>query len=61
MNDGTDPGSGPDDKKDKDKDDSDNQSGTDPSVHLINTAPLQNQGTIDEPVTSGSDGPGGPI
>ena len=59
MSDASDPGSDPD-KKDKEKDD-ESQSGTDPSVHLINTAPLQNQGNIDEPITSGSDGPGGPI
>jgi filamentous hemagglutinin family protein len=33
---------------------------TDASVHLINTGPLQNSEIIDEPITSGNDGPGGP-
>jgi hypothetical protein len=52
-----------DDKK-KDDDGSDDQAGVDASLGLINTAPVNLDQTIDEPVTSGrdaglGDGPGG--
>lgn len=44
------------DKKKKDKgDESDDGSGNDPSLRLINTTPINNAPPIDEPVTSGGD------
>ena len=61
MADAGDQGSDPEDKDKSDDDSDDGQSGTDISVQLINTTPLQVQVPIDEPVTSGNDGPGGPL
>ena len=49
-----------DDQDDQDDSDSDSDASTDASAHLINTSPLQNSSVIDEPITSGNDGPGGP-
>jgi hypothetical protein len=49
------------DDSDDDQDNGDAESdSTDASAHLINTGPLQNSEIIDEPITSGNDGPGGP-
>jgi hypothetical protein len=49
------------DDNDDDQDNGDAESdSTDASAHLINTGPLQNSEIIDEPITSGNDGPGGP-
>ena len=48
----------PDDEKKKDKDqgdESDDGSGVDPSLRLINTTPINLNHPIDEPVTSGGD------
>jgi hypothetical protein len=48
-----------DSDEDEDSDSSDGDSSVDASAHLINTSPLQSQDIIDEPITSGNDGPGG--
>ena len=42
----------------EDEDGGDGGNGVDPSVRLIDTSPLPTGTTIDEPVTSGNDGPG---
>ena len=64
----TDSATSDDDQSDdkKDGDDSDDQAGVDASLGLINTAPVNLDQTIDEPVTSGrdaglGDGPGGDL
>jgi len=57
----TDPGDQSDTADDDDDEGTDDgDTTTDASVHLINTGPLQTQDVIDEPITSGNDGPGGP-
>lgn len=48
------------DPEEKDKKQGESESGVDPSMYLINTAPIHVEQTIDEPITSGNDGPGGP-
>jgi hypothetical protein len=45
---------------DEDEDSAEGDSSVDASAHLINTSPLQTNEIIDEPITSGNDGPGGP-
>ena len=55
MMDGGDDGAGGSDDEDDGESDS---SGADASTRLINTAPLPTNTIIDEPVTSGNDGPG---
>jgi hypothetical protein len=45
---------------DEDEGSAEGDSSVDASAHLINTSPLQTNEIIDEPITSGNDGPGGP-
>jgi hypothetical protein len=48
------------DPEEKNKKEGESEAGVDPSVYLINTGPVRVEQTIDEPITSGNDGPGGP-
>ena len=50
----------PDDSEDEEEEEEgDDKTAVDPSVNLINTSPLHLDTTVDEPITSGSDSPGG--
>jgi hypothetical protein len=48
------------DDDDSDDDDSKSSSAIDPTMYLINTAPMHVEHTIDQPITSGSDTPSDP-
>ena len=53
-------GSGSEDEgEEEDEGGEDGDTSVDPSAYLINSGPLQLDTTVDEPITSGSDGPGG--
>jgi hypothetical protein len=58
---GQSPGQGEseDDSEDNEEEDGEGDGGVDASVGLINTGPVSLDITIDDPVTSGSDGPSG--
>ena len=52
----------PDDSEDEEEEEEgDDKTAVDPSVNLINTSPLHLDTTVDAPITSGSDSPGGQL